>query len=270
MKLQGQAVAARGARLPLASHQPVRRRPGRLSVVVAACLLAAAAGAATPAAERNPESLPRLVVPEPRHDAGDVYEGEIVEVELEIQNHGAGLLVVEAVQPTCGCSLAAFSPEIPAGESGFVVLTVDTAGFSGPISKSALILTNDPVSPTAEVVVDLVVRAVLTVLPDRVVRFDVPHGAGASAKLTVVSEMTDRLTITGIESSAPYLSAVVRPLGAGEQGAGPDHALSEVTVVLGAEAPAGPLRETIALHTDNEMAPRVDVVVVGRVHAAGR
>ena len=120
----------------------------------AACVVIIVAGASLTAAADGP----KLVVPEMMKDMGTVAQGEILEVSFELINEGDETLEIRAVRPTCGCTVASFDREIPAGKSGFVKATLDTGDFSGPISKSILIMTSDPMEPTVTVVIKATVH----------------------------------------------------------------------------------------------------------------
>ncbi len=60
--------------------------------------------------------------------------------------------------------MADFDREIAAGKSGFVKAKLDTGDFSGPISKSILIMTSDPQEPTVTVVIKATVHPYVEVL----------------------------------------------------------------------------------------------------------
>ena len=56
-------------------------------------------------------------------------------------------LHITDVKPSCGCTAPEYDKTIKPGAEGKIVLNVDTKTFQGPISKSALILTDDPEKP---------------------------------------------------------------------------------------------------------------------------
>ena len=115
----------------------ITARLKQLIPVAAFCLIAATAFA----------EGPNMVVLEKVKDVGTVAQGEVVDVNFEIANEGTEVLQVKAVRPTCGCTVASFDKEIAAGGTGAIKAKLDTKDFSGPISKSILIMTNDPRNP---------------------------------------------------------------------------------------------------------------------------
>ena len=94
---------------------------------------------------------PKLVVPEKIKNMGRVAQGDVLSVDFELINEGDEPIEVKAVRPTCGCTVADFDREIPPGGTGYVKAKLETRDFSGPISKSILIMTNDPQDPTVTV-----------------------------------------------------------------------------------------------------------------------
>ena len=89
----------------------------------------------------------RIVVPEATREAGLVVKGETIRHTFLIRNEGTTDLHISEVRPSCGCTAAEFDRVVGPGKEGRVVLAVETRSFQGPISKSALVLSDDPVSP---------------------------------------------------------------------------------------------------------------------------
>jgi len=75
----------------------------------------------------------------PRVEAGTVAQGQVVEAVFEIVNQGNADLTISDVRPSCGCTVAEFDKAIRPGRKGRVLLKVETRGFTGPITKSALV-----------------------------------------------------------------------------------------------------------------------------------
>ena len=199
-----------------------------LMLLIAAALVALTALTAPVAVAADG---PKLVVPEKVKDMGTVAQGEKVHVNFELVNEGDEPLIVKAVRPTCGCTVADFDREIPAGKTGLVKATLETRDFSGPISKSILIMTNDPRDPTVTVVIKTVVHPFVEVLPRALVRFNAVQHEPMNQKVVVVSGDDDEnFQVTGVESSVPFLTVTVRPLGADELLAGKSSKQFEVAL----------------------------------------
>ena len=210
---------------------------------------------------------PKLVVPELVKDFGQVAQGEVIETNFTIQNEGSGTLQIKAVRPTCGCTVADYDKEIPAGGSGKIHATVDTKAFRGPITKSILVYTNDPETPTTRLVIKAEVVPYVEVLPRPLVRFSATAGQPLDKKVTVVGREGQEFEITGVESSVPYLTASFRKLEGEEllEGRGPSQ--YEVMIHLGPDAPVGPVSAEVTVKTTHPKAASVPVRVFGVVRA---
>ncbi|MBN2735856.1 MAG: DUF1573 domain-containing protein [Spirochaetales bacterium] len=79
------------------------------------------------------------------HDFGVLDEGESVSHVFEFSNSGSATLVIEDVRPTCGCTITGgFDKQLEPGETGSLLVTFDSSGFDGPVSKPMIVRTNVP------------------------------------------------------------------------------------------------------------------------------
>jgi hypothetical protein len=126
---------------------------GKLGTTLAAVALGFAA--AGPAAA---VTAPSLAVAAPTVDVGTVRRGEKVEARFALRNDGAGTLAIREARPACGCTVATFDREIAPGQTGEVRATVDTRRFSGPITKTVSVVTNDPAHPETMLTIKAIVE----------------------------------------------------------------------------------------------------------------
>jgi hypothetical protein len=239
------------------------RKTVRLIFTVAAMAAAMVAGVAADAANG-----PKLVVPEKIKDIGTVAQGEVVNVEFALVNEGDETLEIKAVRPTCGCTVADFDREIAAGKTGYVKARLETRDFSGPISKSILIMTNDPSEPTVTVVIKTTVHPYVEILPRALVRFNAVQHEPMEQKITVAAaEDNLDFKVTGAKSSVPYLNTTVRELTKDELLAGKSPRQYEVAMSLKDDAPVGPVNAEINVVTNHPKAANVPVKVFGVVRA---
>jgi hypothetical protein len=218
-------------------------------------------------AQETDGAAPKLVVEEKLIDAGTVPQGEVIDAEFTLSNEGAASLEVKSVRPTCGCTVVKFDQEIAPGTAGKIFAKVDTSNFSGPISKSMLVMTNDPDVPNMSLVVKALVRPYVEVLPRPLVRFNAVQGEEAEQKLTVVSAEGEDLAVTKVESPLSFLETEVRKLGKDELIQGKPEPQFEVTLRLSGDAPPGPVSGRAMIHTSNSKAPKVPVRIFGVVRA---
>jgi len=111
----------------------------RAALIIGICLAFAVSGLASPTIE----------VDSPEYDFGSVLEGFAVEHTFVIQNVGDQTLEIESVHVSCGCTATTLATKTLApNESVDLKVLVDTAGFSGLISKLVTIRSNDPDTPS--------------------------------------------------------------------------------------------------------------------------
>ncbi len=237
-------------------------RLSKLIPVAALCLVASVVTA--PAHAEGPN----MVVPEKVKDVGTVAQGEMVEVDFSIINEGTDSLQVKAVRPTCGCTVADYDKEIAAGGTGLVKAKLDTKDFSGPISKSILIMTNDPREPTVSVVIKADVRPYVEILPRPLIRFNAVQSEAMTEKVVVVATEAGReFKVTGVTSSVPYLKASSRQLSGSELVPGKPSTQYEVRLALTEDAPVGPVSANLTVKTDHPKAKEVTVKVYGVIRS---
>ncbi|MCA9753534.1 MAG: DUF1573 domain-containing protein [Gemmatimonadetes bacterium] len=100
-------------------------------------------------------AAPKIAVDPAVIDLGVINEGNSYERFIEVKNDGDGVLVLEDVKTSCGCTAAAVDGvvELTAGQSQKVRVTFNSKNMDGEIHKKVTITTNDPVTP--QVGVDL-------------------------------------------------------------------------------------------------------------------
>ena len=223
-------------------------------------------GAATAFAQTD--GSPMLVVPSKIVDIGTVAQGVTVDAVFDLVNEGDAKLVIKAVRPTCGCTVADFDPEIAAGATGQIKAKLDTKDFSGPVSKSILVMTDDPQNPTVTLVIKADIRPFVEILPRPLIRFNaVMHEPMNQTFIVVGADPEQTMKIKSVDSSVPFIATSVRQLGEDELVKGKSKSQYEVTISLTDDTPVGPVNAVLSVHTDLKEAPTVPVKVYGVVRA---
>ena len=227
----------------------------------------APAKAKAPAAEKKAAiAAPKIeVVPETK-DAGTVAKGQVIETTFLVKNAGGSDLVISDARPGCGCTVASFDKVIKPGAEGKVVTSVDTKSFSGPISKSVLLVSNDPERGQINLFVKAVVKPFVDILPQPYVRVAVVKGDTDSRDVILLSEeKTFKPTVA--ESSQPYVKAEIAP--ATEKDKVPGHAGEQyrLRITVTPEAPEGLLNAPIRVATGVPQQPTVEIPISGVVRA---
>ncbi len=218
-------------------------------------------------AQENTVKAPKMNIPERVKDFGVVPQGKVLEANFQVVNEGSEVLEIKAVRPTCGCTVADFDRQVAPGKAGMIRAKVDTKEFAGPITKSILVMTNDPDTPTTRLVVKADVQPYLEVLPRPLVRFNTIQGEEAVQKVTIVSDRAQPYEVTKVDTSVPYLKAAVRKLPKEELVPGKFKDQYEVALSLSKDAPVGPVSAEVTVHTTHPEAPKVSIRVFGVVRA---
>lgn len=94
-------------------------------------------------------SSSKIIFEEEAHDFGTVSQGPQLEYSFKFTNKGKSPLIIEKVQPSCGCTGATTDgkTEYAKGESGEIKVTFNTQGRQGRQEKQILVFTNDPDVP---------------------------------------------------------------------------------------------------------------------------
>jgi hypothetical protein len=221
------------------------------------------------AATARAQDAPQLVVPSKIIDVGTVSQGVVADAVFDLVNEGDATLTVKAVRPTCGCTVADFDREIAAGTTGKIQAKLDTKDFAGPISKSILVMTDDPQMPTVTLVIKADVRPFVEILPRPLVRFNAVLHEPMNQSFTVVGADPDKkMKVLGVDSSVPFITTSMRQLSEDELVPGKSPSQYEVTLSLDeATAPVGPVNAVLTVKTDLKQAPQVPVKVYGVIRS---
>lgn len=87
---------------------------------------------------------------ESNFDFGKVKQGEELQHIFKFTNSGTGLLIIQSVQASCGCTGAAIGDkkEFAPGEKGEIKVTFNTTGREGSVNKTVIIVSNDSKEPS--------------------------------------------------------------------------------------------------------------------------
>ena len=217
-------------------------------------------------AKKAAVAAPKIEVVPETNDAGIVPKGKVIETTFVVKNHGGSDLVISDARPGCGCTVAAFDKVIKPGGEGKVTTSVDTKSFSGPISKSVLLVSNDPERGQINLFIKATVKPFVDILPQAYVRLSVVKGDTDARDVIIVSEEKSfKPTIQ--EAAQPYVKAEIAP--AGEKDKLPGHPGEQwkLHITVTADAPEGLLNAPIRVATGVSQQPNIEIPVSGIVRA---
>lgn len=235
--------------------------------LLTALLLTLMAGAAV--AQQAETATPRLTLVDPLKDFGTVPKGTKLEWDFSVKNTGNSDLQILSVQPACGCTVADFDKVIAPGATGKVHAVVDTAQFSGPISKGISVITNDPNTPNAQLTMRAVVKPYVDAYPAGFLRYMLLQGETSTQSAIIYSAEEKPFEIVRIDSPEDYIKVNYEKVTNVEERAlsgRPDGNQWKVNVTVGAaDAKLGPIAEKVKIVTNSEHQPEYLLSITGLV-----
>ena len=210
-------------------------------------------------------SGPKAEPVEEAKNVGTVAKGEAIEYTFRVRNTGKADLVISDVKPSCGCTLGKFDKTIKPGDEGKITLTIDTKAFSGPISKTAIVLTNDPTRPQFSLALTAYVKPYVEVFPWGYFRIQGLVGEELTSDLILGSDEPD-FKPGKIEVPQPYLSASLTPATEKERLEGKGKVQWKITLKADKTASAGIPSGEVKVATGVAKQPELLIKVSGIIN----
>lgn len=221
---------------------------------------------ATEKAAPKAVAAPKIEVSPETKDAGTVAKGQVIETTFLVKNTGGSDLIIADARPGCGCTVASFDKVVKPGAEGKVVTSVDTKSFSGPISKSVLLLSNDPDRGQINLFIKATVKPFVDILPQPYVRMALVKGDTDARDVVIVSEeKTFKPTVA--EAAQPYVKAEITPAGDKDKIPGHPGEQYKVHITVMPDAPEGLLNAPIRIATGVPQQPSIEIPISGVVRA---
>ncbi len=194
---------------------------------------------------------PRLELAETAHDAGRVAPGASIGHRFRFRNASETELTIDRLRSGCGVSARLVGPNaLPAGATGAIAVTLDTAQLSGDFRATVTVHSNDPARRTLELVLSGVLDAAVTADPPTLYAGEISRGA----RLRQEVALTVRDTSTAIEA----VDTDGVPLTVERAG-------GRIALRVAPAAPLGRFDGELRIHTTNASQPVVRVPVAGIV-----
>lgn len=174
----------------------------------------------TTAPTPNAGGKPKIVCDEPEFDFGEKRNDEKVEHEFIVKNAGDGLLLIDKVKTTCGCTVAQpEKKELQPGESTKIKATLTLANRQGPQTKNITVESNDPENPVLTLTLKGVATAPIIIEPRTVnLGYSILEDLVEEKIVEVKTNLPDlTFNITGVDmSNLPQFTAEVETVEAGK------------------------------------------------------
>jgi hypothetical protein len=153
-------------------------------------------------------------------DFGEVNSGDEVSASFEFENAGDSVLVIKNVSTTCGCTTTQLEKlEYQPGEKGVIPAKFNSKGYSGKVTKTITVSSNDEENPYSRLEINGKVNlkdfSEIEVTPDTLDFGKVTMGKVYSKKVTIKNPGNldlDIIEIThGPELNFGFLDRMIRP-----------------------------------------------------------
>lgn len=230
----------------------------RKLLILAACLVAGTAIAATSYFRRPPLNDRWLQFDAPIHDFGSVIPGETLRHDFQFKNTSRETLRILDVSTSCGCTAAEMSQRVfESGETGTVSVTFRLPPHPDPVSHSVTVVSNDPSSPETRLIIVADPEWPVATTPEAIHFPPIPEGSLLERRLEVFTPSGKSFQVTEIKSTTPSIQ--IRELERVDR-----RRLYEVEVKI--EKPGG-FREWIEIHTDVAGRELIRIPIDGTVGA---
>lgn len=168
--------------------------------------------------ERSPADQPQVRVPVDVHDFGTVARGDSLTHTFVVENAGKAPLELLDVHVACGCTTAGdWTRTIAPGESGRVPLRLETAQFTGPIVKTATVVTNDPQRPDIVLTLKASIWTAITLSQTILVVPPISDpDRPARGSITLRNQTDEPLVLRDLQSDNPNLKPELKELTPGQ------------------------------------------------------
>lgn len=148
----------------------------------------------------------------------NVKEGEAKIAKFSFTNKGDQNLIIDKVAPSCGCTVATYDKVVKPGQKGVITLKLDTTGITGAFRKTAVVSSNDPLKPTATLV--MMGETISKLKVDKGRRIELRGCLGT--EITTTAKLSDPdgkpILLTGLDNPMEdYLEAKLEPVPGGKE-----------------------------------------------------
>ena len=154
------------------------------------------------------DAQPKIsVVGDTKFDLDTLMAGEVAEHKVKVKNAGSGVLEIEKVDVSCGCTGTVVSSKaLKPGETGEILVTFNSKNFTGKVHKSVTIVSNDPGNKSQRVEFTAFVIQEVALSETRFVFKDAVVGEKKTAKVMLTNNSTKQIDLTGYETNLTGLT----------------------------------------------------------------
>jgi hypothetical protein len=148
----------------------------------------------------------KIVFEKTIHDFGSVAPGSLNPCKFKFKNEGSGILTINEVTKTCGCTpFTLEKKDYAPGEEGVIEVGYNADRASGARTRHLFVLSNDPVNPRVDLTIKASIALKIVYEPDKLDYALRGEKAGV-LDLTVKSVDEQPFAITGFNATGEAVS----------------------------------------------------------------
>jgi hypothetical protein len=154
---------------------------------------------------------PHVAVDQPAFNFGTIAQGKKIDHIFALKNSGDATLTIGQVSTSCGCTVANVSSRsIVPGQSGEIKATFNSANFTGSISKSIYVHTNDPGRPVYTLTIKGTVFERIEVTPKQLNLGEIKAGTRKETVIRIENKGAQPLTVLSARTAMSQVVAKIR------------------------------------------------------------
>ena len=234
---------------------------------------------ASPTPEHTPSEVTFIGVPDievepPMRNLGVVNQGEKPKFEFTVRNVGQGVLNIQRVRGSCGCTKVRIAKKTLApGESTKLTGEFDTKGRRGGQSKNVYILSNDPDEKQVALKVRVKILVEVYVIPPQLYFNQVDSMVGTERMITITGAVAPSLELREINvQGVDFVTTevierkVVPTKGTDARGKpNPPETQINLLIKINPTPMVGPFLGNLELVTNSTKQPKVTISVRGNL-----
>lgn len=198
-----------------------------------------------------------------RHEYGTVLHGADVVMRLKMTNKYKETIHVAEARTSCGCIQARLlNNTLKTWEEGYIEVRLNTLQFSGERNANVIVTIDQPAYIQVMIPIHAFIRTDVSIAPGSANMGSIVVGEPAEQRLQInYLGGQSNWRISDVKSRNPHVSGAIRELGRTVNGG----LAYELSVKVSRDAPAGDIRESLMLQTNDPSTPQIPVLVEGRV-----
>jgi hypothetical protein len=253
-----------------------------LTFFVASTLFALSASAQS----SPPAQQPKIFFDETTHDFGNQLNGVELKHSFTVKNTGKGILTIDNVKASCGCTAAvASSKEISPGSEGKIDVTFKPGKALGAVSKSITVTSNDPEHPTSTLMIKANLETLLDAQPAQISFGQLKRTDNKDQSILLTGKNLEKIKIQSValkeneqeisaaqpnppkEAGRPKLKSAKSGL-AWKINDSKENEKRKLEIALSLDAKKagfGQFSDTLVVTTDDSQIPKIEIPITGEI-----